>query len=255
MKRTNSFHILREHSQSVLDFSVLVCTAVPQLKHALEVSEIEPNTFLAKNKKFRASNEPYSTEKRTFDRYETILGAKVLMSNFSFFETYFFAVINEILEFHGGGERFVEHIRHQINKSKNIPTEAEKHLNVLRKSSKTSRIGRFQKHSRLINKYKVGWPSEKFAMYGITQVLKNRKLWKSADIPNLISNLLIMDIQKNEIDRFHTLRDHRNKIAHGKNLSYDLKRAIDANYFLYNLAKAIDEHVIKYFFINEKYRY
>ena len=77
MNKTNSFLILKEHSQSVLDFSILVCTAAPQLKHTLEVSE-------------------------------------------------------------------------------------------------------------------------KFAMYGITQVLKNRKLWKSADIPNLIKDSLIMDIEKSD---------------------------------------------------------
>ena len=55
-------------------------------------------------------------------------------------------------------------------------------------------------------------------------------------------------------DKFHSYRDDRNKIAHGKTLSYSLDKALKGNEFLYNLAKEIDKHVVTNYMIIEKYR-
>ncbi|RYE20963.1 MAG: hypothetical protein EOP45_10260, partial [Sphingobacteriaceae bacterium] len=65
MKSSKSFSILKQQTQEALDFVVLICTAVPQLKHAFDEHTLDNSTFLAKNTEFGESQDPYATEKRT----------------------------------------------------------------------------------------------------------------------------------------------------------------------------------------------
>lgn len=253
MKRSNSFINLRSKSQAILDFSVLVCTAVPQLKHAFDEHDNDPSTFLATNSNFRESNEPYSTEKRTMTAYKKIQGANLLISNFSFFESYFFALIDEMVEFHGGELEYLAFIRRKLNKEPILSEQDARLLNRLRKPHDSRKADRFRSATSSLSDKKIIWPSEKLAFYGLSQIFENKKRWKSAQIPTLSDSLLMMSFTQDEHDRFHTLRNDRNQIAHGSKLRYDLDKAVDANHFLYCLAKRIDEHCLKNYFVIEKY--
>jgi hypothetical protein len=251
---SKAFLILKEHSQATLDFSILVCTAVPQLTYAFQQQTIDPSTHIVPNDEFGTSATPYSTEKKTIADYKTVLGANILLTNFSFFESYFFSLVDEIMEFHGGAEQYIKFIEKKVSRATTLSIIDENNLKKLRVKFKGKDAFRYDKFTRLVGNDLIVWPSEKLALYGIKQIVNNRKRWKSVDIPNLITDLLVYDLDEKTISKYHKLRDDRNKIAHGKKLSYTLDKALVGNEFLYDLAKKIDSHVIKNFMIIERYR-
>lgn len=252
--RSKAFLVLKEHSQSTLDFAVLVCTAVPQLDYVFKQHELDPSIHIVENTEFRNSGIPYSTEKKTLDSYKTVLGANILLSNFSFFESYFFALIDEIIQFHGGDDEYLKFIERKVSRSIIRSTNDENNIKKLRVQHKGKDAYKYDKYTRLVGNDLIVWPSEKLALYGAKQIVNNRKRWKSVDIPNLITDLLVYNLVEATKNKYHNLRDDRNKIAHGKKLSYTLDKALIANEFLYDLAKKIDEHVVNNFMIIEKYR-
>jgi len=171
IRRSNAFLILKEHSQSTLDFSVLVCTAVPQLRYAFNQHDIDSNSHLVENSEFRNSTDPYSTEKKTMHRYKTVLGANILLSNFSFFESYFFSLIDEIIEFHGGKDDYLSFIERKIKRTINLTEDEEKNLKKLRKKHNNKHIDRYKKYTRLLNSESIIWPSEKLAYQKINFII------------------------------------------------------------------------------------
>lgn len=252
LRNTESYVVLRRHSQQMLDFAVLVCTAAPQLKHALAAHDADPASFLAKNASFPPSEVPYATEKRSLSGYTTVLGANLVLSVFSYFETYFFSAFDETIAFHGGSEGIEATIQKQLRDREYAP-EIKAALSGLRTPYNPQRADRYRNHSNALSDAKVVWPSERFMLYGLKQSLVQRPRWKSVDIPTLARDIFGVDVADQERDRFHAIRMDRNKIAHGKNLSHDLRKAVDVSYFLRNFALKIDMEIVKSFLIIERY--
>jgi hypothetical protein len=252
IRNTDSYVILRRHSQQMLDFAVLVCTATPQLKHALAAHEADSTSFLATNASFPASEVPYSTEKRSLNGYTTVLGANLLLSVFSYFETYFFAAFDEVISFHGGEKEIEAAIKRQL-RERIHPPEVTTALNGLRSPYKPQRADKFRKHTAALKNVPMAWPSQRFMLYGLKQAIAQRPRWKSVDIPKLALEIFGVDLADQERDRFHSIRNDRNKIAHGKNLSHDLRKAVDACYFLKNFALKIDICIVKNALLLERY--
>ncbi len=251
MKHTQAYVVWRSHSQQMLDFAVLVTTAVPQLDHAFGDHASDPASFLAKNPAFRPSNEPYATERRALPAHQKVLGATLALSIFSYFETYFFAVIDEIIAFHGGEIKFEPVIRSQFSNAdaKPLPKAAQ----FLQKVFKPSRADLYRKYSSSMANEKFMWPSQRFMLFGFKQALQQRKRWRSSNIPDLMADLLGMDITTKDRDTFHAIRDSRNKIAHGKSLAHDLKKALEASNFFLEMSRRVEDHVIQRFMIIERY--
>ncbi len=252
MTNSESFRRLREQTQSNFDFAVLVCTAVPQLKYALKEYAKNPDYLVVQNAHFKPSEEPYSSEKRIMPSYKSVLGANFFLTSFSFFESYFFSLIDEMIDFHGGEQALLTFVRKRL--SSPISEEKINLAHKLQKQHKGEHQTRYQKYTRELSQKDWIWPSDKFALYGIQQLITNRKKMKSADIPELLSYLLLFEINSQRTKDYHNIRDVRNKIAHGKKLSFDLAKAIEANQFLYKLATEIDRHVVQHFFVIERYR-
>lgn len=252
LRHTKCYVVWREHSQQMLDFSVLISTSAPQLDHALKSAATDPSVYLAKNAAFRPSGMPYSTERRALPIYKETLGATLLLSIFSYFETYFFSMVEEILAFHGGEEVIEKLMRLQMDVKLRSP-EAVAALSGLRTTYKPSRADKYRAYSSRLREHTIPWPSQRFMLYGLKQVITHKKRWKSADIPDLMRDLLCMNVSETDQNRFHALRNDRNKIAHGKVLSHDLKKAIDASNFLRTLSMAIDTHVVEKFMVVERY--
>lgn len=251
MKHTKAYLVWKTHSQQMLDFAVLVTSAVPQLDHALKQHALDPNIFLVTNPGFRPSREPFATEKRTISSHRDILGATLVISIFSYFETYFFSVIDEIIEFHGGAETMGPQIMAQFHAADARPMS--KATNYLRTLFNPGRIDRYRKFSAEARKDGIMWPSERFMLYGFKQMLEQKKRWKPADIPNVIQDLLGISLSEKEKNKFHEIRGNRNKVAHGKTLAFNLKNATEASNFLLELSRRIEEGVLSKFLIIERY--
>jgi len=236
----------------MLDFAVLVTTAAPQLQYSLDAFASDSKVHIAKNPSFRPSEDPYATEKRSLANHQRVLGANLLLSIFSYFETYFFSVIEEIIAFHGSEIGIEKIIRNQLRATRKTP-ETELALTRLRTTFKPAHADRYRKFSSILKKEQRPWPSQRFMLYGLRQVIAQQKRWKAHDIPRLITDLLVLDLSESERSRFHMIREERNGIAHGKNLSFDLQKAIDVSNFLRLLSMKIDTHIVENFMVIERY--
>lgn len=170
IKHTKSYQVFRTHSQQMLDFSVLICTSVPQLRHAFEEFDKDPNTYLATNSQFRPSNEPYATERRSMNSYKKVLGANLVLSVFSYFETYFFSVIDEIIEFHGGKDGMLKLAKKQVLGKPITKDENEKNLRFLREPYKPNKADRYRKYTKELEDESVLWPTQRLMLYGVSQL-------------------------------------------------------------------------------------
>lgn len=252
MTNSQAYLRLRQQTQANFDFAVLVCSAVPQLKHAIKQVAKDPNYLLLPNEHFPPSEDPNSSEKRVLPHYKSVLGTNFFLSSFSFFESYVFGLIDEMIEFHGGTEQLQKYLRKRL--AQPISEEHQAPARKLQKQHKKEHTTRYQKISKQLSGTDFIWPTDKFALYGLQQLLANRKKMKSADIPDIVSFLFLLDLPIETRSRYHNLRSIRNEIAHGKKLSFELVKAIEGNQFLYKLATQIDRHVVQHFFIIENYR-
>lgn len=252
LKNTEAYVIYRKHSQQILDFSALTCTAVPQLKHAFASQAVDPAAFVAQNSHFRPSGSPYSTEKRAIQGYTTVLGATLVLSIFSYFETYFFSAIDELLEFHGGEEGISRIIKRQLE-DRRLPDTARTAVSALRTNFDSHKADKYRKFSAVLEPERFAWPSHRFMLYGLKQAIAQKGRWRSVQIPEILETLLNFPLTQADKDLFHSYRNDRNKIAHGKNLSYDLKKALEVSNNLRDFALRIDQHIVKTCFIIEKF--
>ena len=101
------------------------------------------------------------------------------MSNFSFFESYFFSLINEIIDFHGGDEEYLNFIERKITQNNILSSTDENNLKKLRVEHKGKDAHKYDKFTRLIGKNQIIWPSQKLALYGAKQIINNRKRWNN----------------------------------------------------------------------------
>ena len=78
-------------------------------------------------------------------------------------------------------------------------------------------------------------------------------LLKSVEIPNVLIYGLHLNLSTSDVNRFHSIRDTRNKIAHGESLHLDIRYVMNSNKFLRELAVRIDRHIVDNFFVIEKF--
>jgi hypothetical protein len=180
------------------------------------------------------------------------LGATLLLSLFSHFETYFFSVIDEIIAFHGGVEVMESVIKSQYRAADAKPPL--KATNYLRNEHEVRLNDRFRRFSAEVRTQGgIMWPSQRFMLFGFKQFVKQRKNWKAANIPEIIRDVLCIDFSDDDKNSFHDIRDKRNKIAHGTSLNFELKKALDAGAFFLSLSRTVEEAVLSKFLIVERF--
>ena len=97
------------------------------------------------------------------------------------------------------------------------------------------------------------FPSSLLSSLGVKTLIQKIGNLRSVDIPKLLTDGFHMAILDDDISKFHSIRDMRNKIAHGNNPSLALKDVMEMNKFLREFAKSIDSHLFESFFISEEY--
>lgn len=251
ISHSKAYRTWRVHSQQMLDFAVMVCTAAPHLSDSLNSFEADPTFSIATNSNFLPSQDPYSTERRALDRYEGVLGASLLLSLFSHFETYFFSVLDEIIDFHGGFEEMHTVIERR-NKQADLTSVQRSALRKISTSFQGGRDLRYRDASKVVEESKFFWPTGHFMMFGLQAFKEQRKRWKANDIPRLSETFLQYPFTESELGKFQNLRQARNGIAHGKDLEYDLEKAVAESKYFLEMGKKIDKHIVGSFFIIER---
>lgn len=253
---TKAFKVLKEEAQRVFDFAIVVTYAVPALKYALkDIAPSEPIPY--KPDHFDAR--PVATEKVKSDakEYKKWLSRVIFLSAFSFFEAYFYDVIKEILEFHGGIQ-----LLEKVSISHNSEICDESCITYKRKLQEypnSKDIDKYRKYGKRLSKVGYRFPSTLLSRYGLIKLFelfeKDINI-RAYDIPKLAVEVLQLDMdKKTEIDVFHKYREIRNKIAHGRanSAALHISKAVDANNFLRNLALKIDRHIVQNFLVVEDF--
>jgi len=265
---TESFKKLKKEQQRILDFTVLVCYSVPNLKKSIKgFKENIPNyENLAKPDYFKETTDINRLESLS-GKYKENLSKYTLLSAFSFFESYFRDVVEELIQFHGGKDEFIETVknRHQNLLQNQNPAvlESKRKLN---EPLKTKNWQRYQKHIEILDKEpSYRYPSELLATYGLKYFIESvsGNGFKSVMIPEILEYGLGFDlsekvnqhpdiVDKNLKETFDIMRDLRNSIGHGNSNSIGFEKVMDLIRFLRHFSLKIDEHLATHFFVLER---
>ncbi|ALD01094.1 hypothetical protein AMQ28_01195 [Acinetobacter sp. TTH0-4] len=260
MKKTEAFLKWQKNTQEIFDFSVLVHYAVPALKQQISLVEKSVVTQLCRPDYYRSNKKNYYSSPNLLDSikrrtagYKSHVSDYLLLSLFSYFEAFVIDVIQEFLNFHGGISEFQNFA---IRKSKNSmeilsnQSEIRKHKNKLKPTDAKNQPDR--KHAtRELKKTQFRFPSDHFASYGIFMLGKKIDDLKAREIPEVLINVLLIDLNTEEVRNFHNIRDIRNKIAHGQIVHLDIEAVTKHNNILMALANKVNKHVCEFFKIYE----
>lgn len=250
---TNSFKNLKNEMQEIFDFAVAVSYAIPSLK--INIKQVKEGTLphLQKADYFIDTSTPEQIRKRTFN-YQKKMARYILIASFSFFEAYVKNAIQEIFDYHGGNDELIKSTKNRINKT--ITNDDAKLLfskKKLQDSFKIKNRDKYIKHTKVLHEYRFTFPSYLFVTYGIKQAIELTSLLRAKDIPDVISDILHIDLEDNEKNLFHSIRNIRNKIAHGERTDFSLNKVMEINDFLRTLAVKIDTQIVGNYLIIEQY--
>ncbi|MEQ1087729.1 HEPN domain-containing protein [Acinetobacter seifertii] len=260
MNKTNAFLKWQRNTQEIFDFSVLVHYAVPALKQQISLVEkgvvqqlCRPDYYKSNRENYYSSPNLLNSIKSRTAGYKSHVSDYLLLSLFSYFEAFVIDVIQEFLNFHGGISEFQNFA---IKKSRNSmeilsnQKDIRKHRNNLKPTSAKNQPDR--KHAtRELKKTQFRFPSDHFASYGIFMLGKKIEDLKARDIPEVLINVLLIELDPEDVRKFHNIRDIRNNIAHGQLVNLDIQAVTKHNDVLMALAKKINSHVCEFFKIYE----
>jgi len=262
---TNSYKKLKVEQQRIIDFAILVCYSVPNMKKTfVGIKKGVDNFELVVPDFFPLNTKEKYLEKS--ENYKSNLSKYLIVSSFSFFEAYIEDVCLELLSFHGGRDEFYSFIRNKIKNKvinqSNTLVELKKHIN------QHFNAKRKQKYEKIIaelnNEANFIFPSGHFSSYGFyffADLFESGK-FETEKIPDLLEFIFGIDLSEkiNKLPEFEdwNLRETfdncfqtRNKIAHEGRLNIGLKHTMDyIRYFRY-IALKIDKHLVNNFFILE----
>lgn len=252
ISNTKALNVLRTQIQEVYDFAVLNCYSVPSLK--MRMKDIEKGI-----EGIRLPNPDYFKGSITLDElrnkaqnYKTNLCKYVLLSSFSFFESYVISAINEMIDFHGGRDDFLKLSQLKtsqfINNSSRQLTIYKRKLQEYFKSGKKEK---YNKYYQLLEKDNYRFPTQLLSPYGVKKLIEVLDTIRSVDIPDVLAYGLNMNLGEATTEQFHNIRNIRNMIAHGDTVKLDLKKVGSYNKFLRDLSIKIDKHLVEHFFVIE----
>lgn len=174
--------------------------------------------------------------------YQSKLATYLYFSLFSYFEAFIIDLSKEMIDSLPSinGREYIENFESDTTK------KLRSQLNGAHDSRKEDR---YKKISRELN-LKGYKPPKDILSDAIIKLLTHKiDNLKANDIPNFLENTFYIYLSEEEKETFHSIRDNRNSIAHGKKLYTPIIRdVISANKFFKSLSLKIDNQVINYFF-------
>jgi hypothetical protein len=251
---TQAYSRLKHQVQGLFDFSVSVCYAMPVFKkHIKELQKDGATTPFPRPDFFYDNSSLEHLRKRTHN-YKAKLASYILISSFSFFENYLISALNELIDFHGGSEKFIDLAETRASKFiQSISDETRKHKRKLQEPIKLKNAKKYEKHAKILVNSGYRFPTELLSSYGIRMLIQKTKKMKARDIPEFLQNGLHMNMSEEKVTKFMEFKDRRNKIAHGEKVTLSMRQVMGIHKFLHELAISIDKHLIEHFFVIEKY--
>lgn len=264
---TQAFVRLKEEQSRLINFAVLVCQSVPTLKKSIKgLEEKVPNyERLPAADYFKGIQVPLLKE--YVKAYKNSLTKHLILSAFSFYESYIKSVIDELIQFQGGKESF---IHRSMNKTKSFMLASdiviEESKTKLNEYPKKGKHQKYEKHVAILEKRNdFRFPSELLATYGVKYLIEftQSSAFTSNQIPDMLEYAFHFDLSpkvnkhpelkdKNLRETIEYLRITRNVIAHGDSVNMGFEKCMDLIRFFRYLTSNFDKHLVKNFFILEK---
>lgn len=251
MPNSKAYARLRQQSQEFLDFVVLSCTAIPALEQQMQtagVQSLSPDHF---------KGPPNSAQLLNYiQNYQGSLARATVLTLWSFFESYVKSLLTEIIDFHGGAAAFQANAdrrakRFVANSSPQIVDAKRK----LQEPVKGAKKGSYQKHSTALVKLGFRFPSELLAPFGVKMLIQRAKPRgsKAYQIQELLRDALCFPLTDADVARIDRIRETRNDIAHGSQVTITLKQALEIGKDLREIAAKVDRHATEHFFVLEAF--
>jgi len=263
INQSESHKFYKEKTQDIFDFIYLCCHAMPALNAYIKAVTAEGSTIKLPDADYFKSEPNYDRLKLVKQNYKKVLGNSLTLSLFSYFESYIFGLIKEILKFHEEnlGESFVNFLKKKREESfllESSESEIQKNIKKLQDRIKPEKKPSYSKAIKELSKTSYQFPGQLFAFYGIKQVErridKENFDFKAKDIPMIIEDVFGLELTEKERKLLEEIRETRNKIAHGNVITVELKQAIQNAKSLRKLAAKVDQHICKYFLIIEGFK-
>jgi hypothetical protein len=247
---TKAFALYKSQSEAMFNFVVVVCYAVPNFSNQLNDIRTDSNNKLLPPDYFKNdTNSPDGLLQKSAN-YQNVLAAYVVLSGFSYFEAYISEVITEMINFHGGVDKFK---RQALSSMTNVNPNILYHKRKLQEPIKPAKIQKYKKHTKVLVDAGYQFPSDLISSYGFHMLQEKVERMKAFEIPNLLKESLQMPLCKATVDRFDKIREMRNSVAHGNPVTISLRDAMQASKDLHALAAKIDNHLVEHFFVINEY--
>lgn len=180
--------------------------------------------------------------------YQAKLATYLYFSTFSYFEAFITDVSKELIE------QITKINQAEYIQNHSQSAELTSDRLKLDKEFDPRKKDRYTKFSKKLDNQ--GYKSPKEILISTLSdllILKIENL-KSVEIPEFLEKTLLLELSEKEKHIFHSLRNNRNSIGHGKNsFSPTLSSVIEANKFFKALSNKVDKHIIFHFFELKNY--
>ncbi|NGZ83529.1 HEPN domain-containing protein [Duganella aceris] len=244
---------LREQIQQTFDFAYIVCQAVPCLKQQMSLIKKGVLQNLPSPDYFSKPND-LALISEQIKEYKAELSRHAILSSFSYFEAYVVDAIKKFIEFHGGENQLhksaIGRVQKTIIDQRKTPLGSKR---VLQKNLSKDAL-KAVNATKILEGSNFKFPSELFYPLGLKYLSQKIGNLKASEIPTFLIDAFGMPLSDDLVEKFHAIRDIRNKIAHGQKVELIIKDVAEYNSILRDLALSIDRHLVDNFYISEKYR-
>jgi len=255
---TKSYLSFKVESERLINLVVLFSHAVPVL---IRVASSPTASALVPLKP--ADNFPHdkTTSATLISRavgYDQDLARVMILSVFSYFEAYVRGALKEVYDLQGGPQAFVALAEKRASRYWNsAPSRVAEARRKLQDADHKGKADKFLKYSKVLVDAGYAFPPDVLAGYGARQLAKKlepgRNAFRAVEIPDLLSDALLLQITAAERSMYNDLRALRNDVAHGSTPPLSVHTSIKKTTALRSWAARIDAHIGKHFLVLAKY--
>lgn len=256
---------MRKEQQGVWDFALLVCHSIPALKKTIKGVTCGIANYGIPNPDYFSAPESCDRLTMLAANYKVNLSRYLLLSLYSYFESYISSSVDEIIKFHGGTTQIIDkasyiHDKHMIAFSS---SQLVKHKRKLQEYPKCGKEQKYRKNEDvLLCDANYRGPTEQFAVFGLLKFTEefSGDAMISSRIPTFLEQVLRIDMTQKlnshadliDFDIHQTLescRKCRNNIAHGEKTKISLPIVVGYSNFIKKISKQVNECLVNNFLV------
>jgi hypothetical protein len=174
---TEAYNRYKAQSDALLNFIVLVSYAVPALLG--DISDVRGGlkTSLLKSDFFHKSNRSgVEALEHTARHYEKYLSMYLVLAQFSFFDAFVQNLVQEFVDFQGGGDQFASRIARRTRRflSRQVSTSRPSKRKLQDSHSATLR-DKYAHYSRVLEQEGFRFPGDLLAAYGVKELVSRSR--------------------------------------------------------------------------------